>query len=216
MIFAPPMWRKAGRGAARARVSPRARRRGGVFGAGRIHQYRRRRQFKFYRAGKGANCLRHRTGQRVARRFDVEAARRPLRPGRRDCFQRQGRWRGFERASRAPLFRHRRNRSTATISWAMPSRVSRPKTRRRRSPPSPRPASLACCRCCRRAPRLRLFAEAARAKKPWCGNWRPLPGPFGGNFRLVERRHGSPCLRLSRGAAGEKSADYVSDDHGGR
>jgi anhydro-N-acetylmuramic acid kinase len=29
MIFAPPMWRKAGRGAARARVSPRARRRGG-------------------------------------------------------------------------------------------------------------------------------------------------------------------------------------------
>ena len=43
-----------------------------------------------------------------------------------------------------------------------------------------------------------------------------LPGPFGGNFRLVERRHGSPCLRLSRGAAGEKSADYVSDDHGGR
>ncbi len=31
-----------------------------------------------------------------------------------------------------------------------------------------------------------------------------LPGRFGGNLRLVERRHGSPGLRLSRGAAGEE------------
>jgi 1,6-anhydro-N-acetylmuramate kinase len=43
-----------------------------------------------------------------------------------------------------------------------------------------------------------------------------LPGRFGGNLRLVERRHGSPGLRLSRGAAGEESAEYVSADHGGR
>jgi Anhydro-N-acetylmuramic acid kinase len=43
-----------------------------------------------------------------------------------------------------------------------------------------------------------------------------LPGRSGGKLRLVERRHGSPGLRLSRGAAAEESADYVSDDHGGR
>jgi hypothetical protein len=43
-----------------------------------------------------------------------------------------------------------------------------------------------------------------------------LPGRSGGKLRLVERRHGSPGLRLSRGAAREESADYVSDDHGGR
>jgi 1,6-anhydro-N-acetylmuramate kinase len=30
------------------------------------------------------------------------------------------------------------------------------------------------------------------------------------------RSHGSAGLCLSRGAAGEESADYVSDDHGGR
>jgi hypothetical protein len=40
----------------------------------------------------------------VARRFDVEAPWRRLRPGRRDCFQRQGRWRGFKRTSRASFF----------------------------------------------------------------------------------------------------------------
>ncbi len=126
------------------------------------------------RAGRGTDCLRHGSWQWVARRFDVEAARPPVRPGLRDCFQRQGRWRDFERSSRRSFFLppRRRNRSTGTISRARPSTVSRLKTRRRRSPPSPRPASRVCCRCCRRAPRWRLFAAAARATKPCCGNWR--------------------------------------------
>ncbi len=77
--------------------------------------------------------------------------------------------------------------------------------------------TASCCRCCRRAPRWRLFAEAARATlDAGIGGPVALPGRFGGNLRLVERRHGSPGLRLSRGAAGEESADYVSDDHRGR
>jgi anhydro-N-acetylmuramic acid kinase len=85
--------------------------------------------------------------------------------------------------------------------------------------PSPRPASRACCRCCRRAPFAIVCGGGAHNKtllRELADGPAALPGRFGGNLRLVERRHGSPGLRLSRGAAGEESADYVSADHGGR
>jgi hypothetical protein len=105
MIFAPPTRgaRRAGC-AARACVSSRACGVGGLFAPGRDHQYWRHSQFKFYRAGRGTDCLRHRSRQWVARRFDVKAPWRRFRPGRRDCFQRQDRWRGFKRTSRASFF----------------------------------------------------------------------------------------------------------------
>ena len=76
MIFAPPMWRKAGRGRRSrlcfiVRLPPQR-----LLAASRDHKYRRRRQFKFYRAGKGANCLRHRSWQWVA--LDLMLKRRGL------------------------------------------------------------------------------------------------------------------------------------------
>src|ERR1019366_9247366 len=78
-------------GASGAFVSSRSGGRGGLSRAGCGHQYWRRRQFKFYRAGEGADCLRYRTRQCVARRFDVATPWPRLRPE------------GFERTSCASV-----------------------------------------------------------------------------------------------------------------